>query len=173
MISKKFNLCLDRIRAGNLNGIEPIYNEYYEKMVFIALGKVRALEIAEDIASDFIKYILEQPDKITYIEYPTAWICQSIRNRAVDYIRKDNRFMSMSEYHEIVESHDFDYELNHMIVESFKHLKESEVELVLLHFGYGLKYKEISSIINNKSVDAIKKEISRIKKKLEFLKIYL
>lgn len=172
MTAEKFNKCIEKLRAGDTQGLAAIYNEYYEKMTIVAQGIVKDYHAARDIASDFIKYILEFPDKIKEIKYPNTWILKSIHNKAVDYIKKDSKNILLHEYYDIIDSYDPDFELNHLITEELNNLQKHEKELLILHYEYGLKYKEIADLINAPE-GTIKSSISRLKKKLKEIKKYL
>lgn len=169
MTSKEFNHCLDKIRNKDTQGLEEIYYEYYNKLIFTAFNIVNEFVAAEDIASDFLKYILENAKNIDYIEKPDSWILQAIRNRAVSYIRKESRKIKISNCADEMFSTNYDYDLKIILTESFKVLTEYERNLVLLHFVYEIKYKEISSIIG-RPIGTIKSDISIIRKKLLYLK---
>jgi len=166
-----FNQCLDRIRSGDTCGLEPIYNKYYEKMSFSAFTKVKNIEDAKDIASEFLKYILNNAHEIPYINHPSAWIFQSIRNRAVDYIRKDSKTAYLAEYASDAFSKTPDYDLPVLIAEAIEKLTDAEKEIFELHYIYGNKYTEISKMIN-KPVGTIKRQVYEIKQKLRHLKDY-
>lgn len=177
MLHERFNRCLNEIRNGNMQGLEDIYNEYYYKMVTTALSKVKDHFAAEDIASDFIAYILEKAVEINYIENPSAWIYQSIRNLAVSYIRKDSRTTKMAviskeSFSKEEPSRVFNLDFHFDFVNSFINLPEYERELVLLHYSYGMKYKEIALILN-KPVGTIKRQMHSTKQKIYHLKKYL
>ena len=164
MLPKRFNQCLDLIRNGNLQGIEEIYYEYYQLMFHVALKKVKAKEAAEDVASSFLIYLLENASEIPHIENPTAWICKIINNRAIDYVRKESKIIDMEDDEELFVTEDNGY-INQMFIEVMNELTEYEQNLTQLHYMNGLKYKEISKIVK-KSVGSVKMTIGRIKKKL-------
>ena len=51
MTSEEFNDCLDRIKRGDNRGLEPIYLDYYEKLVLIPNCKLHARWKAEEVAT--------------------------------------------------------------------------------------------------------------------------
>jgi len=169
MTPKKFNEYLDKIRNGDTRAIKPIFNEYYKKMTLAACCKVRNVEDAKDIASAFLLYILQNAHKIEYIEDPNAWISQSVRNRAIDFIRKDSHTTYLSEHSDEVFSHHPDFDLRLTVADSLHVLTEIEREVFDLHFIYGLKYREISKQIG-RPIGTIKSDVSIIKRKLQHLK---
>lgn len=168
MSPKKFNQCLQMICAGNMQGFVEIYNEYKQAMIYTSFRIIKIREAAEDIASTFLEYILENANSVKYVENPDAWICLSIKNRAKNYVNRESRLTSFD---------DFNYpnckaaniHLKQAFMEILKDLSEDEADLVRLHFLHGYKYREISKFIS-KPVGTIKRIMHEIKMKLEPLK---
>ena len=50
MPPKEFNDCLTRIKNGDNRGLEPIYINYYEKLVLTANCELHDRGIAEEVA---------------------------------------------------------------------------------------------------------------------------
>lgn len=171
METKEFNRCLDRIRNGDRQALEGIYTKFYAKMTFTALAKINNIQAAEDIASDFIKYILENAKSIPYIENPVSWIITCINNRTVSYIRKERMAYNMACDEAVFTQNSPDNDLYFELARSFKDLAAAEQELVLLHYIYGYKYKELSRMLG-KPEGTIKRQIFVIKQKLKHLKKY-
>ena len=164
----KFNNYLEKIAKGDINELAHIYNEYYSKMVMTAANKVKNIEDAQDIASSLLEYILQNACTIGYIKSPTAWIVTSIRNRAINFIKKDSRTVAYAECSEDSLTSNIDNDKKLIIIESIDSLSEMEKEILDLHFNYGYKYKEISEQLG-RTIGTIKSDISIIKKKLAHL----
>lgn len=169
MTTKEFNICLDLIREGNSKGLEDIYYEFYEKMKFIAFQSLGNLTEAEDIASSFMKFLLNNAKEIHYVEHPKAWIYKAIKNLSIDYIRKESKNTSLEDYQDYLFCDDVNYNLRDAFMKSFYKLTEIEQQIVLLHFVNGFKYKEVSEMIG-RPIGTIKSDVSIIKKKLNHLK---
>lgn len=172
MLKGKFNHCLDNIRNGNNNGLLDIYNEYFNKMTLTALMKVNEIEDAKDIASNFLLYLLENAKSIPYIEYPNAWVYQSIRNLSVSFIRKDSRTIKIEDCNENIFSTDYDFDLYNLLTDGINALQDNEKEIFIKHYIYGFKYQGISEMLGM-PIGTIKRQIFEIKEKLHNLKKYL
>jgi len=170
MLPKKFNSCLDMIRNGNMRGLEEIYYQYYEKMKFYAQTRVNNFAVAEDIASNLLKYILEKAKEIKYIENPNAWIYTAVKNSTVNYIREKTKPVNIEDSNEsIFFSPDKNYYLKKELIDNIKNLKPIQNEILTLHYIYGFKYQEISSMLNI-PIGTIKSHVFEIKKNLQHLK---
>ena len=170
MLPKKFNSCLDMIRKGNTRGLEEIYYEYYEKMKFFAQIRLNNFAVAEDIASNLLKYILEKANEIKYIENPNAWIYTAVKNSTINYIREKSKTVNIENNNEInVSFPQENYDLKKALLDNIKNLKPVQNEILTLHYIYGFKYKEIASMLKI-PIGTIKSHIYEIKKTLQHLK---
>lgn len=161
---KKFNECLERIRNGDNNGIIPIHDEYRRRMCFTAASIVGDMTVAEDIASDFMKHLLEKAKTIGYVENPNAWIHSSVRNRAIDYVRKDSKLLPLYTLDEVACTY-IDDKLFSTLSEALQFLEESERDIVIQHYVYGFPYKDVAASMNI-PVGSIKRRVHEIKEKL-------
>jgi len=169
MLPKKFNDCLERLRNGDKQAIKEIYIENYEKMTFAALSKVKNVAAAEDIASEFIMYIFENAAQIGYIEKPDSWLYKGVVNRAIDYVRKCGRTVSLLSIEETAAAAaEHDNDLICLLSDAFQNLTEREKEIFILHYIYGFKYQEIADTLYI-PVGTIKRCVSEMKDKLAYL----
>ena len=164
MTQKTFNECLNKIRCGNTQGLEDIFNEYYKKIYYTALWKVHNETDAEDIASNFITYLFENIRGIPYIENPSAWINFIVMKRSIDHIRRKSKTVAVEQIDEDAAVKDITEE-NHLLVEVMNQLDEYQQQLSILHFLYGFKYGELSKMVQ-RPVGTIKSDISIIRKKI-------
>jgi len=164
---------LDIIRKGNPRGLEDIYYAYYEKIKYSACLILKDIHASEDIASIVLKYILEKTDKIPYVENPDAWIIKISRNLAIDYIRKKSKTISLdSDFFDAIPVRDNNSNLRLSFEKCFLELTGLEQKILLFHYVYGYKYREISRILK-RPIGTIKSDIRKIKSKLEHLKNFL
>lgn len=169
MKSCRFNKCLEIIRQGNPRGIEDIYYTYYEKIKYASFILLKDEYAAEDIASAILKYILENIDKIPFVEHPDAWILKMSHSFSVDYIRKYSRTTSLDSLADSIPAQNSDDILRLSFLDCFLKLTETEQKVLVLHYMYGYKYKEISRILEI-PVGTVKSDVSIIKSKLKYLK---
>lgn len=99
MNHKEFNECLKRLREGDKNGLAPIFDEYYKKLVFYADTLLPNLNISEDIVSPVLLKILRNPERYGYIKNPTAWLHTVVKNEALDHLRKHKNEIAVDKIH--------------------------------------------------------------------------
>jgi len=169
MDAKKFNQTLDEIRNGNISILAEIYNAYYNFMFNTAIAIVNNSIDADDVVSNFLKYLLEKIQAIGYIEHPKAWIATSIRNDAVRSAKQAANTLYLSENAEDPLVHPSKFDLVILLNDSLKLLTDTEQEIFDMHYLIGLKYREISKELN-RPVGTIKRDVHKIKNKLKHLK---
>ena len=88
-----------RIRQGGLDGLSPIYDEYYGKFVITANKILHNYAASEDVASDMLEKIIQfaQSNERPWIEHPGAYLYSSIRNIAIDVYRYNKRFDALDD----------------------------------------------------------------------------
>ncbi|MCL2848318.1 MAG: RNA polymerase sigma factor [Firmicutes bacterium] len=174
MKAKEFNECLNKIRNGDKSKLEVIYDNYFKLMLFCAFNIVKNREDAEEIVANFFVYILEDVQAISYIEKPTPWVCRIIKNKAIDFVRKDVRKVALTNYYEFSQdllTYDSQTDLIITLLEALEKLNEIEKEIFELHYLVGYKYSEIAEMLS-RPVGTIKWYVSQIKIKLKHLKEY-
>jgi len=160
--TKEFNSCLDKIRSGNKNAIEPIYNAYYRFVFFTALKEVRNSKYADDIVTELMKDILINTP-IEYIENPIAWIATAIHHKATCYVKKELKDFCIA---------NSDIDLSILLIDNIKLLTDKEYEVFNLYFMLGYEAKEISSLLDT-PIEIILSHIHSIKEKLQHLEQYI
>lgn len=165
----EFNKCLEAIKSGNKRGIEKIYYEYYGKITFIATLLTNDVFESKDIASQIMLYILENAKKLETVNNPNAWISTIARNHAINFIRKDSKFIKTEEIKDSTLLDNVFSEEYFDLVEFIKRQTKQEQQIFEMHFIYGYKYKEISEKLNL-PLGSIKRIIHDLK--LKIIKIY-
>lgn len=78
----------DRINKSDY--IEKLMNQYYAQLCVVAVQYVDSLEIAEDIVQDVFLHFWEEKRIFSADINPKAYLFRTVRNAAIDYIRKNN-----------------------------------------------------------------------------------
>ena len=146
MDKEAFNNCMARVHNGDISGIEPIYNEYYEKLVITAKQILKDRGSSEDAASDTILKIIEyaKSKDYVYINRPGAFRYVSARNTALDKQRKDKRIMQIDELPEVAAVTELDG-IDRVTVNQFMEtLDERRRRIGEMYYLYNSTCKEIS-----------------------------
>ena len=68
------------------------YNDNYEKLLRIAVAKVRSLDAAYDVLQNLAVRIMEFDREVDIEEYE-AYLSRAVRHAACDYIRKESKYV--------------------------------------------------------------------------------
>ena len=89
---EEFNGCMERIKAGDKDGLKDIYVAYLSYIYTIIYGVVTSKENAEDLTSEFFIKLWDIAD--TYKPQDKghkAYLATVARNMALDFLRKNKR----------------------------------------------------------------------------------
>lgn len=64
--------------------IQTLYNLYFKRMVLIAHGYVKNIDVAQDLSQDVFVHLMKKGDKVTN---PKAYLFTAVRNRCLDYLK--------------------------------------------------------------------------------------
>lgn len=170
MTEKDFNDCLRQIGEGYSSAFEPIFTEYYSKLIHSVEMEVQDKEVAEDIVSNAFLTILKNAKGYGVVKSPNAWIYKVVRNETVNYKRKNNKyvFVDRSVMDEVVAANHNDSDFSIELKSAVGKLTLQQQKIFELHYMLGWLYKEIAKELNI-SVSTIKREIKVIKKSLQYL----
>jgi len=148
----RFDACMEKIRAGNKEGLREIYDNYAGYIWSVVYGIVKNRENAEDITSDFFIKLWEKADGYRTGGGHRTYITVMARNMAIDYIRKYYR-EEASESIEVLaevpkENQAMQQVISRMDLEAaLKTLNDSERQIVNLKIMGDLTFKEISRVM--------------------------
>ncbi|MCK4654778.1 MAG: sigma-70 family RNA polymerase sigma factor [Candidatus Cloacimonetes bacterium] len=146
----------------------------YQKLAFnYALYRVGNFEAANDIASQTISLFLLSFEK-TQNNNAKGWIINTVKNYCKKYFylkqkenqKKNSYRENLIQELDILNSHEYDESLKEAFQESFKALNDQELRIILYFFQCNENIKEMYNVING-SYPALRKQISRIKRKLK------
>lgn len=151
MGKKKFYKCLEIIKKGDLYGLEPFYNYYYERLKHVAFIYVKNITDAKKVVSVFMEWMLKNPNDIGLVENPNIWVYEKIRELSNEYLKKNV----------VVPSADSD----DIIVKALSGMTCEEQEICVLTYILGLGPVEMYKLIK-KPIGEINKVFSRIEIKV-------
>lgn len=169
MDKEYFNCCLADIRNGDIDALEPIYREYYVRLVLTAKNILKDKSLAEDAASDTLMRLIEYAGshENPKIDKPNAFLYVSVRNIALDMQRRNSRTMPLDCLYEVAAV--TDVERNTRIAEVHKFLETLcgvEFQIADMFYFYGYQIDEIALYLNMPE-GTVKWRISEIKKRLK------
>lgn len=137
--------CFSRVRDGDKEAFAHIYDELKQPVFTIACRIVQSREVAEDITHDvFMKLFISPLDST--IKNPRAWVFQMARNLSIDALRKKQ----CSDIEDVLMTAKDDFEeimMRFDIETAISKLSCKEREILTLHLNAGLRFHEISRIV--------------------------
>lgn len=159
-----------------INGDKEAFNEiirkYRRTLILFIMRLVKNKEVAEDIAQDAFVYILMNKEEYNTKYSFKTYLYTIAKCRAINYLKRERKVVSydeayMREKEETYIDEDLIKEENKKeIYEAIGKLKKSYQIVIYLKDIEGLKYKEISRILN-KTVPQLKMMTHRARKSLE------
>ncbi|MDR1368720.1 MAG: RNA polymerase sigma-70 factor [Dysgonamonadaceae bacterium] len=185
--SENTKFLLRKIAAGDSDAFRSFYDYYYSQIYRFSSYFVKSPQVVEEIVSDVFCTIWQHRKKITEIDNFEGYLYTITKNRALYYLRQDNRILltdlDLDLISDEILSHDenpemlvIDNEFSAAFKNAVDELPEKCRLIFLLAREEGLKYKEIAEklsisekTVNAQMVLAIKKLTARLGKILFFI----
>ena len=157
---------------GNEEAFNNIIRKYRKPLISFIMRFIKNIEVAEDIAQDTFVYVLMNKTEYDFKYSLKTYLYTIAKCRAINYLKRERKVVSydeayMREKEEIYIDEDLIKEENKKeIYEAIGKLKKSYQIVIYLKDIEGLKYKEISRILN-KTVPQLKMMTHRARKSLE------
>jgi len=164
-------IIMQHVKDGNLSEMSELFERYNVKLYNYFLKLTRNRLISQDLTQNLFYRMIRYKNSYKNEYSVKAWMYQMARNLHIDYCKEEKRseglFLNTDNYPvDISDENDGfpedDYE---RLERSFAALNNEQRELIILSRYQGLKYEEISHIVNQ-SVPAIKVAIHRAIKQL-------
>lgn len=151
MTDKEFDLKVQMIVNKNKNGLKDIYEEYGRLIYQLMLNVVKSPQDAEDLTSDFFLKLWEKAGELNNIKSHKGYITVMAKNMAIDFLRKQKReIYSLDDEDEFTPQPlepTFTDELaigSITFEQAIEILSPMEKEIINLHLGWDLTFKQIS-----------------------------
>lgn len=157
---------------GNEEAFNNIIRKYRKPLISFIMRFIKNIEVAEDIAQDTFVYVLMNKTEYDFKYSLKTYLYTIAKCRAINYLKRERKVVSydeayMREKEETYIDEDLIKEENKKeIYEAIGKLKKSYQIVIYLKDIEGLKYKEISRILN-KTVPQLKMMTHRARKSLE------
>lgn len=160
---------------GNQDGFEQLVLKYKNHLIYFIRRYVNDIYEAEDLAQDAFVDVYVYKERFHFKSSFKTYLFTIGRNKAIDYIRKQNRIILTDSIHDLADSLVMDNEIILSLIQ-----KEEEEELYKAIYGLkpeyqvvldlidleGLSYKEAAEV-TCKSVAQIRILIHRARKALK------
>ncbi|WP_294627001.1 RNA polymerase sigma-70 factor [uncultured Bacteroides sp.] len=141
-----------------------IYDVYFPKLLRFAQTYLIREEEAEHIVQDLFVYLWEHRDLLPSLHNPNAYLFTLVRNRCIDYLRKEmnreahkgvlseveNKEMELKLYslEKFDEDHLSDADIEQLLHRAIDNLPERCREIFIMSRLQNLRYKEIADKLN-------------------------
>lgn len=165
------DIIMQHVKDGNLSEMSVLFERYNVRLYNYFLKLTRNKLISQDLTQNLFYRMIRYKNTYNNELSVKAWMYQIARNLHNDYCKEEKRsgelFLNAESYPENIsdENDGFPEEDYERLEHSFTALSKEQRELIILSRYQGLKYEEISHIVNQ-SVPAIKVAIHRAIKQL-------
>ena len=162
---------MQHVKDGNLAEMSVLFERYHLRLYNFFLKLTGKKDISQDLTQNLFYRIIKYKNSYKSGLSVKSWIYQMARNLHIDYCKEEKRseelFMKTDSYPVDIsdENTGFQEEDFERFEYAFAALSNEQKEIIVLSRYQGLKYEEISLIINQ-SVPAIKVAMHRAIKQL-------
>lgn len=154
-----------RAMRKNPSAFEQLYAEMKQPMFVVAYRTTMRQEDAEDAVQDAFVRLLRSP-KTETVRNGRAYLFQTVRNAALDIVRKHNREIAVADPGEVRQG--FVTRGGSDIGAALETLAAEERQIVSLHLEAGLGYSEIARIMGISTATAFRRYRAAIRSLREF-----
>lgn len=164
-------IIMQHVKDGNLSEMSELFERYNVRLYNYFLKLTRNKLISQDLTQNLFYRMIRYRNTYKKEYSVKSWMYQMARNLHIDYCKEEKRsgelFMNTETYPADItdENEGFPEDDYERLEKSLAGLSNDQRELLILSRYQGLKYEEISQIVNQ-SVPAIKVAIHRAIKQL-------
>ena len=160
-----------RYLANNTETLEMLIHAYSDALVRYAYTYVGSAAAAEDIMEDAFAAYLVKKVEFDGKEQIRCWLYKAVRSRAVDYLRRHRREVSLEDIEEVLRVPDpsaelFTRERNAALYRSLQGLRQPYRVVLQLHYIDEFSVPQICTILG-KSAKQVYNLLARAKKALK------
>lgn len=164
---------IDRYLEGDKEAFEDLIIEYRESAIAFAKQYTKDSYLAEDMVQEAFAYVYVYRDRYNKKYSFKTYLYTIIKNKSIDYIRKNSRLSSLDENIEVAATKDLEEEIilkeeKETLKDCLQIMKKEYREIIYLYEYEELSQKEIASILNM-SLPMVKVTLFRARKKLKEL----
>jgi RNA polymerase sigma-70 factor (ECF subfamily) len=147
----KLGSLIRQAAGGDVNALENIFYEMKDSIYSFIFVYFHNHQLAEDVLQETMLHIYRSAPSFKRFENPRGWIITIARNQAISFLRKTNRETEFDkELSDDLSGYSFENSATQRLdtISLLATLSTKEREVVVLHVISGLKFKEISKILN-------------------------
>ena len=162
---------MQRVKDGNLAEMSVLFERYHLRLYNFFLKLTRNRDISQDLTQNLFYRMIKYKNSYKNEFSVKSWIYQMARNLHIDYCKEEKRtdelFLKTDSYPTDItdDSSGFPEEDYERLEHAFSALSLDQKEIIVLSRYQGLKYEEISTIVNQ-TVPSIKVAMHRAIKQL-------
>ena len=147
------NAGYQRYLANNAQTLELLVHSYSDALVRYAYSYVGDAAAAEDIMEDAFALYIVKKIEFDSKEQLRCWLYKTVRSRAVDYLRRHRREVSLERLETVLSVPDpFEdlakRERNAILFRNMQKLKQDYRAVLQLHYLEGFRVEQICEILN-------------------------
>ncbi len=160
----------ENISKGSEADFNSLFDRYYTPLCFFGNRHLNDMDLSRSVVQDVFIDLWEKRDKLKINYSVKSYLYNAVRNRSIDYLRKEKVIIPLSDslgdlqeapFQDLVE----EAELNNRINSTINKLPERCREVFVLCRFEGLKYAEIAEKMNI-SVKTVEMQMGIALKKL-------
>lgn len=144
-----------KVQRGDTSGLREIYDQLGHAIYTQSYFITKDHHTAEDVSQEVFIKIMRCASSYTFGTNPKAWIMSIAKNTAIDRLRKNDMktlsFSKDTEYCDTkLEKIDVKVDLDEKIdlIDEINKLDFPSQQIIILHVIAGLKFREISSLLD-------------------------
>ena len=144
MTDAELRSALERLRHGDAEAFDTIYEELKTPIYTVLLRIVGDRETAEDCFQELFAALWQDPPED--LKKPRAWLFQCARNRALDALRRRRPTEDLDALETLRAPEDPTVRLE--LRDALSRLPLTERQLVTLHLNAGLRFRELARMLD-------------------------
>ncbi len=143
----------EKIKDGDDAAFSQLFDETYSTLCFFVNRYLSDMDKSRSLVQEFFVELWINHSKLNIPYSPKSYLFNSVKNKTIDYIRKEKRITKVGEPDESYKTIPFmdlveEAELNDKINQSIQNLPDKCREIFILCRFEGLKYGEIADKLN-------------------------
>ena len=160
------NQALGRISEGDTSALTVVYDCMARQMFTLAISILKNYADAEDAMQETFLRVIQGIGTYRKDGNARAWLLSITRNTAIDILRKKKDVVCIDDFSAVSEkSSQKDFADKLILDEALMNLEQEDREIVVLKIVSGMKFREISEIIEL-PLTTVQKRYQRALKKL-------
>ncbi len=165
MTNKEFARIIERLKDKDIGALKILYEQFFHRIYYTALGVVTSEHDAYDIAMEVIMKLIDYPSDPYQIKNHIGLLITMTKNQTKDFLRHHNGNIKIEDIEEIAVT---DIKDNTWLHDILNGLSEDERDLFIAHCIWNKKLKVIASE-SGKSYITVKRAYAEIKRKIKQL----